>query len=90
MSIQLSIEQELRIQTVIRQGKYASVNEVMDAALTAVEQEAARKIPEVSVELDELLLEGLTTEELSEDEFWTSVDQSTEAIMKDHHISISA
>jgi len=35
-------------------------------------------------ELDALLIEGLTSKELTEDEFWSSVDDQTNAMLADH------
>jgi len=35
-------------------------------------------------ELDALLAEGLASKELTEDEFWTSVDTQTDAMLSEH------
>lgn len=47
MTINLTPEQERRIQAVIRRGAYESVEEIVDAALTAVEQ---LTVPEFAIQ----------------------------------------
>lgn len=73
MNIELTQEQERRIHAVIRQGAYGSVEEVVKAALAAVEQRTVPGFRGTSQELDALLAEGLASKELSEEEFWGSI-----------------
>lgn len=84
MTINLTPEQERRIQAVISRGSYESVEEVVEAALTAVEQRTLPGFSGTPEELDALLAEGLASKELTEDEFWGSVNQRTDALMAEH------
>ncbi len=81
MAIQLTPEQERRVQDVIRRGAYESVEEVVDAALAAVEQRTVPGFAGTREELDALLAEGLASKELTEDEFWGSVSAQTGALL---------
>ena len=81
MTIQLTPEQERRIQAVISSGAYASVNDVMEAALASVEQRAVPSFDGAEQELEALLLEGLASKELTEEEFWESVTKRTAAML---------
>jgi Arc/MetJ-type ribon-helix-helix transcriptional regulator len=74
MAIQLTPEQEQRIQAVVSAGAYASTEEALNAALAVVETAAAHDFERTQEELAGLLMEGLASKELSEDEFWNSVD----------------
>lgn len=81
LAIRLTREQARRIRTVMDQGAYDSIEEVVDAALAAVEQ---RTVPGFSGSpelLDDLLAEGLASKELAESEFWDSVSEQTAAIL---------
>jgi putative addiction module CopG family antidote len=84
MAIQLTPEQERRIQDVISQGAYGSVEEVVEAALAAVEQRTVPGFAGTQEELDALLAEGLASKELSEGEFWSSVNAQTNALLAEH------
>ena len=84
MAIQLTPEQELRIQAVVNAGAYPSTHEALDAAVAAVEIIAAPGFEGSQEELEGLLLEGLTSGELSEEEFWESVDRETNAMLVTH------
>ena len=84
MTIHLTPEQERRIQAVIRRGAYGSVEEVVEAALSAVEQRTVPGFAGTQQELDALLAEGLASPELSEDEFWGTVNQQTDAMLAEH------
>jgi Arc/MetJ-type ribon-helix-helix transcriptional regulator len=84
MTIHLTPEQERRIRDVISRGAYESVEEVVDAALAAVEQRTVPGFTETQEELDALLAGGLASKELTEDEFWSSVDAQTVAILAQH------
>ena len=58
------------------------------AALTAVEQRAGPGFDGTQVELEDLLLAGMDSSELQEEEFWTSVDQTTGATFAEHKASV--
>lgn len=80
-TIHLTPEQERRVQSVIRRGAYDSVEEVVEAALTAVEQRTVPGFAGTPEELDTLLAEGLASKELSESEFWGAVNGQTDALV---------
>ena len=63
MSLQLTPEQEQRIQTVVNAGAYRSAEEALDAAVAAVEVAAAPDFEGSQEELEKLLLEGLNSGE---------------------------
>jgi Arc/MetJ-type ribon-helix-helix transcriptional regulator len=81
MTIHLTPEQEQRIQAVINRGAYESVEEVVEAALTAVEQRIVPGFSGTQEELDTLLAEGLASKEITEDEFWSSVNKQTDTMV---------
>ena len=81
MTIQLTPEQERLVQDVISQGAYESIEQVVDAALAAVEQRVVSGFAGTQAELDTLLAEGLASRELPEEEFWRSVNARTEAML---------
>jgi Arc/MetJ-type ribon-helix-helix transcriptional regulator len=82
VSLQLTQDQEDRIQAVVRTGAYSSPEEALDAALTTVEAVAADEFEGEPAELESLLAEGLASRELSEAEFWNSVDRETEILLQ--------
>ena len=69
MTIHLTPEQEQRIRSVIRRGAYDSVEQVVEAALAAIEQRAVPGFQGTSEELNTLLAEGLASNQLAEEEF---------------------
>jgi Arc/MetJ-type ribon-helix-helix transcriptional regulator len=79
MTIHLTPEQERRVQDVMRRGSYESVEEVVEAALAAVEQRTVPGFRGTQEELDALLAEGLASKELTEGAFWDSVTARTDA-----------
>ncbi len=81
MTINLTPEQERRLQAVISRGAYGSVEEVVEAALAAVEQRTLPGFAGTPDELDALLAEGLGSKELTEAEFWGSVNKQTDALL---------
>jgi Arc/MetJ-type ribon-helix-helix transcriptional regulator len=81
MTIHLTPEQERRIQAVISRGAYQSIEEVVEAALTAVEQRTVPGFAGTPEELDTLLAEGLASRQLTEDEFWSSLGKETDAML---------
>ncbi len=84
MTINLTPEQERRIQAVLSRDAYESVEEVVEAALTAVEQFTVRGFAGTQQELDTFLAEGLASKQLAEDEFWSSVGKQTDAMLAEH------
>src|ERR1035438_9190357 len=84
MAISLTTEQEQRVQAVISRGAYESVDEAMEAALTAMEQRLVPGFEGTEDELEALLLEGLASKELTEDEFWDSVNRQTDGLLVEH------
>jgi Arc/MetJ-type ribon-helix-helix transcriptional regulator len=84
MMINLTPEQERRIQEMIRRGAYDSVEQIVDAALVAVEQATIPGFEGAQQELEALLAEGLASKMLSEEEFWSSVNRRTNALLAEH------
>jgi Arc/MetJ-type ribon-helix-helix transcriptional regulator len=84
MTIHLTPEQERRIQAVIRRGGYTSLEQVVEAALTAVEQRTVPGFAGTQEELDTLLAEGLASKQLGEDEFWSTVNRQTDSMLAEH------
>ena len=84
MTINLTPEQERRIQAVLSRGAYESVEEVVEAALTTVEQLTVPGFAGTQQELDTLLAEGLASKQPAEDEFWSSVGKQTDAMLAEH------
>jgi Arc/MetJ-type ribon-helix-helix transcriptional regulator len=89
MMIHLTPDQERRIQAVIDKGAYESVEEVVEAALAAVEQRVVPGFSGSQEELEALLLEGLASKTMSEEEFWSSVKNQTSALLKEYELSSS-
>lgn len=87
MTLDLTPEQERRIQALIRTGVYENVKDVVEAALIAFEQRALPGFEGHDAQLEKLLLEGLDSPELSDDEFWRSVDQMTDKMLAEHKTS---
>ena len=81
MAMQLTPEQESRLKAVVKSGAYLSTEEALNAALAAVEETAGHDFDGSQEELAGLLLVGLASGELSENEFWHSVDAQTKAIL---------
>lgn len=84
MSIQLTPEQEQRIRSIIDRGAYDSVEEVVDAALGAVEQQAFPGFDGSEKEIEALITEGLESGELTESEFWSSLRKQTAEMMEEY------
>ena len=84
MPMQLTAEQEQRIRAVVNSGAYTSAEEALDAALAAVETAATLEFEGTREELEGLLMEGLASKELSEEEFWDSVDCEASAMLAAH------
>ena len=86
MTIRLTPEQERRIRAVLSSGAYESVDQVVEAALAAVEQRTVPGFAGTPEELDTLLAEGLASKQFTEDEFWSSVSKQTDALLAEHKI----
>jgi len=84
VTIYLTPEQERRLQAVIRRGGYRSLEEAVEAALTAVEQRTVPGFAGTQEELDTLLAEGLASQQVGEDEFWDSVNRQTNSMLAEH------
>ena len=87
MTIHLTPEQERRIRAVLGRGAYKSLEEVVEAALTAVEQRTVPGFAGTPEELDTLLAEGLASKQLTDDEFWSTVSKRTDALLAEHKTS---
>lgn len=88
MAIQLTPEQEQRIQAVVKAGAYDSTEEALDAALAAVEVAAAPGFEGTQEELEQLLAEGLDSGEPVEADaaFWTRLRADTDRMVAEHQI----
>src|SRR5215472_2661024 len=84
MTIHLTPEQERRIRAVLSRGAYESVDQVVEAALTAVEQRTVPRFAGTHEEVDNLLAEGLASKRLTEDGFWSSVGKQTDTLLAEH------
>lgn len=81
MTINLTPEQERRLEEVVRRGGYESVDEVVEAALIAFEQRLVPGFSGTPEELDALLADGMASRQITEDEFWTTVNQQTDIML---------
>lgn len=86
MAIQLTPEQEHRLHIVVESGAYASIDEAINAALKVVETGVDLGFEGSEKELHQLLAEGMSSGELTEDEFWRLVDQETDAMLVSHKL----
>jgi Arc/MetJ-type ribon-helix-helix transcriptional regulator len=84
MMINLTPEQEQKIQKMISDGAYDSVEQVVDAALVAVEQATVPGFEGSQQELEALLAEGLASKMLTEEEFWSSVRRRTDEVRAEY------
>ena len=84
MAIQLTSEQEHQLQAVVRVGAYPSVDEALNAALIMLQGAAASSFDGNEREFETLLTEGLESKELTEEEFWHSIDEETNAMLAAH------
>ncbi len=84
MAIHLSPEQERRLQAVMTRGAYESVEEVVEAAVAAVERRTVPGFAGTPEELDALLAEGLASKQLTETEFWGSGNERTDSMLAEH------
>src|SRR5258708_34312117 len=84
MTIQFTTEQERRLSAVLDRGVYKSVEEVVDAALAAVEQRTVPGFAGTPDELDAMLPEGLESKAIPEAEFWNSVTRQADTLLATH------
>ncbi len=86
MAIQLTPEQEQRIQAVVNAGGYPSAEEALDAAVAAVEIAAALGFEGTKAELEALLVEGQNSGEPFEvdEAFWNRLRAETDQMVVDH------
>lgn len=86
MAMQLTPEQEHRIQAVVDAGAYLSPEEALDAAVAAVETAAAPGFEGTQEELEELLVAGLNSGEPVEadDAFWDRLTAETDQMVAGH------
>lgn len=84
MPLQLTPEQEQRIQAIVKAGTYSSVEEALNAAVLAVETAAALDFEGTNEELELMLGQGLASPEYAEDQFWNSVDRETDTLLAAH------
>jgi len=64
-----------------------TIEDVVEAALTAVEQRAAPGFEGTEDELEALLVAGVNSAQIPKEEFWASVDQTTDAMVAEHKTS---
>src|SRR5271154_4884557 len=77
--VEEGVVSQCRLHAVVNAGAYRSAEEALDAALTVVEKAAAHDFDGTQDELEGLIMEGVSSKELSEEEFWRSVDAQTDA-----------
>jgi Arc/MetJ-type ribon-helix-helix transcriptional regulator len=86
MALQLTPEQERRIQAVVNAGAYRSTEEALNAALAVVETVAVPDFEGTPDELETLLTEGLKSgEPIEADEaFWNRLTMETDRMAAEH------
>lgn len=80
MTVHLTTEQERRIQAIIHTGA--------DAAIAAVEQRSVPGFDGAEAELEALLLAGIDSPEMPEEQFWSSVDRATDAMLAEQQARV--
>jgi putative addiction module CopG family antidote len=88
MSIQLTPDQERRVQSFVDSGLYTSAQDVVDAALAVVERWAIHGFEGTHEELEELLLDGLNSgEPIEADEsFWNRFRAETDGMVAEQQV----
>lgn len=86
MALQLTPEQERRIQAVVNAGACGSTEEALNAALAVVETVAAPAFEGTPDELEGLLLDGLNSGDPIEadDAFWNRLTMETDRMAVEH------
>jgi putative addiction module CopG family antidote len=92
MSIQLTPDQERRVQSFVDSGLYTSAQDVVDAALAAVERLATHGFEGTQEELEDFLLEGLNSGEpiAADESFWNRLRAETDGMVAEHQVRIAA
>jgi Arc/MetJ-type ribon-helix-helix transcriptional regulator len=88
MTVHLTTEQERRIQAIIHTGAFETVQDVVDAAIAAVEQRSVPGFDGAEAELEALLLAGIDSPEMPEEQFWSSVDRATDAMLAEQQARV--
>jgi Arc/MetJ-type ribon-helix-helix transcriptional regulator len=86
--MQLTPEQEQKIQAVVNAGAYASIEEALDAAVAAVEGAATPGFEGTQEELEGLLTEGLNSGDVVEtdEDFWNRLRAQTDQMVAEHSV----
>ena len=85
MSIQLTQEQEQRLQAVVTGGAYPSIEAAPNAALSVIERTASYGFEGSEGELNALLLEGLDAGEPTDAiDVWQRVTAQTDQMLAEH------
>jgi hypothetical protein len=86
MALQLTPDQERRIQAIVNAGAYPTVEEALDAAVSAVEIAAGSGFEGTQEELEELMVEGLNSGAGVEinDAYWSRLRAETDGIARSH------
>lgn len=87
MPIQLTLEQEQKLNAVVSMGAYQSTEEALNAALAVVGEVCENDFEGSETELDELLLEGLNSGEpiVADVHFWNRLRNETDQMVSDYH-----
>ncbi|HVH72751.1 MAG TPA: hypothetical protein VNB49_16815 [Candidatus Dormibacteraeota bacterium] len=90
MTINLTPEQERRIQAVIRRGCLRVRRGSCGGCFNSrwIGQLTVPGFAGTQQELNTLLAEGLASKQLAEDEFWSSVGEQTDALLAEHKTSL--
>jgi hypothetical protein len=81
VAIQLTPDQEQRIQAIVNTGAFNSAEEALDAAVAAVELAVTPGFEGSQEELEGLLMRGVASKDLSEEDFWGAVNAQTDAML---------
>lgn len=84
MTIQLTAEQERRIQSVIDRGAYNTVEQVLEAALAAVEDRTISGFQGTREELETLIADGLASGEVTQAEFWAAAKKGRSELLEEY------
>ncbi len=85
LPIQLTLEQEQRLEAVVNSGAYPTTEAALNAALSVVEQTAWCGFEGSDEELEALLLEGLNSGESTDGEdVWQRIRAQTDVMLAEH------
>ena len=84
--LQLTPDQERRIQSLVDRGVFPSPEQAVSAALLAIEQVVPEGFEGTPKELEALLLEGLSSGEPIpvDDAFWARLDKETDEMVREY------